>query len=88
MRSTRASAALERLKRRSGDSRYSMVRQADGLFYLVQKGEGAATRIGEPLPLDDFVRFVDGFGPQTPRRATKSDLAFEKQLVKKQGGEK
>jgi hypothetical protein len=35
MRSTRASAALERLKRRSGDSRYSMVRQADGLFYLV-----------------------------------------------------
>jgi hypothetical protein len=40
------------------------------------------------LPLDDFVRFVDGFGPQTPRRATKSDLAFEKQLVKKQGGEK
>ncbi len=83
MRSTRASAALERLKRRSGDQRYSMVRSADGLFHLVQKVEGVTTRIGEALPLDEFVRFVDAFGPQTPRRATKADLAFEKQLIKK-----
>lgn len=83
MRSTRASAALERLKRRSGDQRYSMVRSADGLFHLVQKVEGVTTRIGEALPLDDFVRFLDAFGPQTPRRATKADLAFEKQLIKK-----
>ncbi len=83
MRSTRASAALERLKRRSGDNRYSMVRSSDGLFCLVRKADGATTRLGEPLPLDDFVRFVDGFGPQTPRRATKADLAFEKQLIKK-----
>jgi hypothetical protein len=83
MRSTRASAALERLKRRSGDSKYSMVRSSDGLFCLVQIADGATTRLGEPLPLDDFVRFVDGFGPQTPRRATKADLAFEKQLIKK-----
>jgi len=83
MRSTRASAALERLKRRSGDQRYSMVRSADGLFHLVQKVEGVTTRIGESLPLDEFVRFVDAFGPQTPRRATKADLAFEKQLIKK-----
>lgn len=83
MRSTRASAALERLKRRSGDSKYSMVRSSDGLFCLVRIADGATTRLGEPLPLDDFVRFVDGFGPQTPRRATKADLAFEKQLIKK-----
>lgn len=83
MRSTRASAALERLKRRSGDNRYSMVRSAAGLFHLVQKAEGGAARIGEPLPLDEFVRFVDAYGPQTPRRATKADLAFEKQLIKK-----
>lgn len=82
-RSTRASAALERLKRRSGDPRYSMVRRADGMFYLQQKSAEGATRIGEPLPLDEFVAFVDAFGPQTPRRATRADLAFERQLRKK-----
>jgi len=38
---------------------------------------------GEPLPLDAFVKFVDGFGPQTPRRVTKNDLAFEAQLGKR-----
>jgi hypothetical protein len=85
MRSTRATAALERLKRRSGDSRYSMVRTADGLFYLVQKGDAGTPpeRLCEPCELDQFVALVDAFGPQTPRRVTKNDLAFEKQLVKK-----
>ena len=34
MRSTRASAAVERLKRRSGNSDFSMVRSANGLFTL------------------------------------------------------
>ncbi|RZA33383.1 MAG: hypothetical protein EOP92_21205, partial [Lysobacteraceae bacterium] len=33
-RSTRASAAVERLKRRTGNSAYSMARTGDGLFYL------------------------------------------------------
>lgn len=83
MRSTRASAALERLKRRSGDNRYSMVRTAGELFYLVLKEEAAPTRLCEPLDLDAFVAFVNGYGPQTPRRATKNDLAFEKQLTRK-----
>ena len=32
---------------------------------------------------DEFVTVVNGYGPQTPRRMTKSDVAFEKQLVKK-----
>jgi hypothetical protein len=36
-----------------------------------------------PLELDEFVAFVNGLGPQTPRRVSKLDVAFEKQLVKK-----
>lgn len=84
MRSTRASAAVERLKIRSGESRYSMVRTSDELFYLVLKVDVASPqRLCDGLALDDFVQFVNAYGPQTPRRATKADLAFEKQLVKK-----
>ena len=32
-RSTRASAAVERLKKRTGNAAYSMARTGDGLFY-------------------------------------------------------
>lgn len=81
MRSTRASAAVERLKRRSGDARYSMVRTADDLFYLVLGTPPA--RQSDSLGLDEFVKFVDGFGPQTPKRVSKLDVAFASQLVKK-----
>ena len=84
MRSTRATAAIERLKRRSGDSGYSMVRNADGLFYLVRASDtGSLEKLSEPLEQDDFVNFVNGVGPQTPRRITKMDAAFEKQLNRK-----
>jgi hypothetical protein len=84
MRSTRATAAVERLKTRSGDSGYSMVRNADGLFYLVRASDtGALEKLSEPLEQDAFVAFVNGMGPQTPRRITKMDAAFEKQLNRK-----
>lgn len=84
MRSTRATAAVERLKARSGNPDYSLVLGADGQFQLVDASKpGAAQKIGEPLPLDNFVIYVNAYGPQTPRRMTKSDIAFEKQLVKK-----
>lgn len=84
MRSTRATAAVERLKERSGNEYYAMVLNANGSFYLVDRsGEGAPAVLSEPLPLDEFVAFVKTYGPQTPRRQTKSDIAFEKQLVKK-----
>lgn len=89
MRSTRATAAVERLKARSGNPDYSLVRAASGLFQLVLASDtGPAERLGEPLPLDDFVAYVNGYGPQIPRRMTKSDIAFEKQLVKKPRPEK
>ncbi|GAC1408752.1 MAG: hypothetical protein NVSMB6_08120 [Burkholderiaceae bacterium] len=84
MRSTRATAAVERLKSRSGNHDYSLVLSANGLFQLVRASNlGLPEKIGEPLPLDDFVAYVNGHGPQAPRRRTKSDIAFEKQLVKK-----
>ena len=83
-RSTRASAAVERLKARSGNRQYSMVRSGDELFCLVQaSGTAAPVKLSEPLALDDFVKFVDAFGPQKPKRVSKFDLAFEKQLGKK-----
>jgi hypothetical protein len=85
MRSTRATAAVERLKTRSGNPQYSMLLTGDGLFSLMlASGDGApAVAQGDALPMDAFVKFVDGFGPQTPRRATKNDLAFEAQLGKR-----
>ena len=82
MRSTKASAAVERLKRRSGNAHYSMVRTGDGLFYLAEMQEsGALQKISEPLEQDDFVAFVNTLGPQQPKRVSKLDLAFEKQLT-------
>jgi hypothetical protein len=80
-RSTRASAAVERLKVRTGNDGYSMARTGEGLFLLSEApGEPA---LCAPLELDDFVAFVNKLGPQAVRRMTKSDIAFEKQLVKK-----
>ncbi len=80
-RSTRASAAVDRLKVRTGNDGYSMARTGEGLFLLSEApGEPA---LCEALELDDFVAFVNKLGPQAVRRMTKSDIAFEKQLVKK-----
>ncbi|MEO8169320.1 MAG: hypothetical protein ABI575_00455 [Oxalobacteraceae bacterium] len=84
MRSTKASAAIERLKARDGNKPYSMVRTGDDLFYLVLgNGAGAQEKLGPALPLDDFVKFVNGVGPQVAKRISKLDVAFEKQLNKK-----
>lgn len=84
MRSTRATAALERLKSRTGDAGYSMVRNADGLFYLVRTSDtGSPEKMSEPLEQDAFVEFVNSLGPQKVRRVTKMDAAFEKQLNRK-----
>jgi len=84
MRSTKASAAVERLKARDGNKRYSMVRTGDDLFYLVLgTGTGTQEKLGQALPLDDFVKFVNGFGPQVAKRVSKLDTAFEKQLSRK-----
>ena len=83
MRSTRATAAIERLNRRSEGRLYSMVVTSGGLFKLREQVAGESKEIGEPLDLDAFVRFVDAQGPQIPRRISKYDSDFAKQLVKK-----
>lgn len=80
-RSTRASSAVERLKRRTGQTGYSMARTADGLFYLSETP--GAPPLCAPLELDDFVQFVNKLGPQEVKRVSKYDVAFEKQLVRK-----
>jgi len=80
-RSTRASAAVDRLKVRSGNPGYSMARTGEGLFFLSEApGEPP---LCAPLELDEFVAFVNQLGPQTPRRVSKLDVAFEKQLTRK-----
>ena len=83
-RSTRASAAVDRLKRRTGINSYSMARTSDGMFFLSEAPGLPA--LNPPLELDDFVTFVNGLGPQEVRRLTKNDEAFEKQLVRKKPG--
>ena len=84
MRSTRATAAVARLKTRSGSENFSMVRMTNGLFYLTtMREDGSSEKLNAPLELDEFVSFVNAYGPQTPKRISKLDVAFEKQLLKK-----
>lgn len=84
MRSTRATGAIERLNTRAETKQYSMVRTSSELFFLVQRVAGnPVEKLSEPLPLDEFVAFVNAYGPQKSKRVSKLDVAFEKQLVKK-----
>lgn len=83
MRSTRATAALERLKRRSGDAGFSMVRTAQGGFYLARmSGAGRVEKLSDPMELDEFVVFVNRLHAEAPKKLSKFDQAFEKQLKK------
>ncbi|WP_426173235.1 hypothetical protein [Massilia sp. TWR1-2-2] len=81
LRSTRGSNAVDRLKLRSGNAGYTMSVTGDGLFFL--SGKPGGTPLCEPLELAEFAAFVNSLGPQTPKRVSKLDVAFEKQLVKK-----
>ena len=83
-RSTKASAAIDRLKKRSGNDLYSMTMSSGAMFSLVLAvGGGESTKLCEPMMMEDFVSFVNSFGPQTPKRVSKLDIAFSKQLGKK-----
>lgn len=84
MRTTRASAAIDRLKLRSNNPGYSMSIAGNGLLSLMMHHEGPPSqRLSEPMQLDEFVTFVNAYGPQTPKRVSKLDIAFSKQLTKK-----
>ncbi|MDB5838992.1 MAG: hypothetical protein JWQ23_944 [Herminiimonas sp.] len=61
-----------------------MVRSADGLFFLVATGDdGVQEKLSDALEQDAFVEFVNAYGPQKPKRVSKFDTAFERQLVRK-----
>lgn len=84
-RSTKASAAIDRLKRRSGNEQFSMTMTSGAMFCLVMSNElGDSTRLCEPMMMEDFVTFVNAYGPQTPKRVSKLEVEFSKQLLKKE----
>ncbi len=79
-RATKATSAVDRLKRRTGNQKYSMSVTGNGHFFL---SEGAGNPpLCAPMELDDFVAFVNGIEPPAPKRVSKLDIAFEKQLKK------
>lgn len=85
MRSTKASAAVTRLNARDPEYRYSMGMTANGFFYLLRASVGKpAEKISRDLTLDEFVQFANKTGPQKIARISKLDVAFEKQLNKKE----
>ena len=83
MRSTRASAAVDRLNQRETGRHYLMVITGNGHLALRERIDGVDHPRSEPLALDDFVKFVNSLGPQKALRITKNDAAFAKQLVRK-----
>ena len=85
MRSTRATAALARLNARSEGRHYTMALTGSGLFILRERLAGGDSPLSAALSLDEFVQLVDSMGPKKEARITKSEAAFMKQLVKKDG---
>lgn len=83
MRSTRASAAISRLNARCPETHYTLSNTGGGLFFLSRQSGTDEEQVCDPMPLDEFVTFVNSLGPQQARRVTKNDAAFEKQLVRK-----
>jgi hypothetical protein len=84
MRSTRAASAVERLNRRAETQQYSMLKLSDERLQLIQRVAGKPMeKIGQPLELDEFVTFVNAYGPQTPRRVSRLDVQFEKNMRNK-----
>ena len=85
MRSTRATAAVARLNARSSGHHYTMAMTGGGLFILRERLADENRALSAALSLDEFVQLVDSMGPKKEVRITKSEAAFMKQLVKKDG---
>ncbi|MDR9848065.1 hypothetical protein [Herbaspirillum huttiense] len=84
MRSTRAASAIERLNERTESREYSMLRTSDERFILTRRVSGQPLeKLNEAMELDDFVRFVNGQGPQKAKRVSKLDVQFEKNMRNK-----
>jgi hypothetical protein len=85
MRSTRATAAIARLNARSEGHHYSMALTGGGLFILRERLADGDSELSTALSLDEFVQLVDSMGPRKEVRITRSEAAFMKQLVRKDG---
>ncbi len=83
MRSTRATAAVARLNKRSDGKHYMVTIMSSGQFKLGERSEDGDKHLSDALSLDDFANLVDSMGPQKVPRITKSEAAFLQQLVKK-----
>jgi hypothetical protein len=57
-----------------------MTAVASWLIGRIRPEISALAAYDAPLPLDEFVKFVDDLGPKKPRKASKLDLAFEAQI--------
>ena len=80
MRSTKAISAVERLKTRSGNANYAAISMPGGYFYLAERAPEGTKKISEPMPMDDFVAFVNARDPAKPHKASKLDLAMQEQI--------
>lgn len=80
MRGTRATLAVERLRRRTGNQAYTTVSLPGGIFRLVDRAGGGEQQLGEALPLEAFVAFVDSLSPGEPKKPGKLDAIFEAQI--------
>jgi hypothetical protein len=80
MRSTKAISAVERLKTRSGNAHYAAVSLPGGYFYLIERSAEGSSKLCDPLPMDDFVAFVNAREPARPRKVSKLDLAMDEQI--------
>jgi hypothetical protein len=61
-----------------------MAMNSGALFtLLLATGDGDSTRLCAPMMMEDFVAFVNAYGPQTPKRVSKLDIEFSKQLTRK-----
>ena len=84
MRSTRAASAIERLNKRAQTRQYSMLRTADERFILTRRAAGQPMeKLNEALELDEFVAFVNAYGPQQVKRVSKLDVQFEQNMRNK-----
>jgi hypothetical protein len=80
MRSTKAINAVERLKTRSGNAQYAAVSMPGGVFYLIERSAEGSRKLSEPMPMDEFVAFVNAREPAKPRKVSKLDQAMEAQI--------
>jgi hypothetical protein len=85
MRGTRAISAVERLKARTGNTGYAAVSLQGGRFRLIDRADGVEREMGEPMPLEAFVAFVDALAPAKPKKVSKLDVAFEAQIKRSKG---